>query len=117
MAEMKKKRLVFTKRLEEALREGLAKGGVSADVSAEKIPSTKLHRALVVSPQFEKLRPSERQDLIWRIVQQHFSPDQQLQISMIVTLAPSEISPRRSRDDAVYRLARKLAAEVGLDSV
>jgi hypothetical protein len=44
----------------------------------EKIPGTKLTRVMVSSPTFKKLRHSERQDFVWCIIDQHFTPDEQL---------------------------------------
>ena len=80
----------FLDRLERALVEGLKAGGISAKVYAEPVPTTKLHRLMVLAPKFAALRRSERQDLVWRIVDQFIGPDDQLKISMILTLTPDE---------------------------
>ncbi|MBN1344832.1 MAG: hypothetical protein JXQ73_19215 [Phycisphaerae bacterium] len=46
---------------------------------------------MVTAKKFGQLRPSERQDLVWRIIKQHFSAEEQLLISMILTLTPDEL--------------------------
>ena len=38
-----------------------------------------------------RIGSSERQDLIWRIIDQHLPPDEQLRISMIYTVTPKEM--------------------------
>ena len=80
----------FRQKLKSVLLSGLAAGGIKAEVEMESIPGTKLTRVLVTARKFKNLRPSERQDLVWRIVEQHFTPDDQLLISMIMTLATNE---------------------------
>ena len=90
MAEVKTRPGPFEAKLKRILQEGLSKAGIAAYVITEKIRGTKLHRVTVISYGFSRLRHSERQDLAWRIVSQHFDPDQQLRISMIVTLDHAE---------------------------
>jgi len=91
MAEVNTHSGSFARRIREALRAGLAEGGIEARVETQKVRTTRLHRVIVSAPQFEQLRPSERQDLAWRIIDQRFSPDEQLLISMILTLTPDEL--------------------------
>ncbi len=91
MAKVKSKRQSFPKRIERSISEGLATAGIDAEVETERVRGTRLHRVLTVARQFEHLRPSERQDLVWRIIKQHFSPEEQLRISMILTLTPDEL--------------------------
>ena len=102
----------FDAKLKQAIREGLARGGIEADISLERIPGTKLRRVLVVSKQFDKMRPSERQDLVWRIVGQRFSQEDQLLISMIVTLAPSELTPDERFDQAMDEFEKRTGIKV-----
>jgi len=83
----------FVTRVKRAIEKGLTVAGISSKIQAEPIPGTNLHRFLVVAQGFAALRPSERQDLVWRIMSQEFSPEEQLRISMIVTLAPQEMMP------------------------
>jgi hypothetical protein len=86
----------FQRRLAQRLVDGLKVGGIRAKVQSEPVPQTKLFRVNVIAPAFESLRPSERQDLVWRIVSQHFDSEDQLRISMILTLTPNELAGRWS---------------------
>jgi hypothetical protein len=84
----------FDTRLRKAILKGLGQAGIDAKVETEPVPTTKLHRVLITARQFKQLRPSERQDLVWRIVGASFAPDEQLRISMIITLTPDEFAGR-----------------------
>jgi hypothetical protein len=88
MAKVKESRVTFEAELRGVLADGLRKSGIEATIGFQRVPMTKLVRVMVVSPQFQKMMISERQDLVWRIVSQRFTPDQQLLISMILTLPP-----------------------------
>ena len=81
----------FANRLREVLIEGLETAGIKATVDIERVQGTKLHRVFVVADAFAKLRPSERQDLVWRIADQSLTADERLQISMIFTVTRSEL--------------------------
>ena len=81
----------FPARLRNELSKGLKIAGIHPTIETQPIRRTNLHRITVLAKEFEKMRPSERQDLVWRIIGQRFSPDEQLQISMILTLAPTEL--------------------------
>ena len=91
MAKVIEKPKTFEQRIRETLVNGLSTAGIKAQIEFEPIRGTKLRRITLLSKQFEKLRPSERQDLVWRIMSQEFTPQEQLQISMILTLAPREL--------------------------
>jgi hypothetical protein len=91
MAKVKSAPRTFEKKLVQTLRDGLNSAGIKAEVDLEPIRGTKLRRVYVVSPTFEKLRHSERQDLVWRIVNFTFPQEDQLKISMILTLSPREM--------------------------
>ena len=91
MAKVKAAPRTFEQKLIKTLRTGLNSAGLKAEVELEPIRGTKLRRVYVVSPTFEKLRHSERQDLVWRIVGFTFPQEDQLRISMIVTLSPREL--------------------------
>ena len=84
----------FEKRLATALRDGLKAAGVRAEVDSEPVRGTKLRRVYVTAKGFENLRASERQDLVWRIVGFSFPPEDQLKISMILTLTPVELGQK-----------------------
>ena len=79
-------------RLKRVLKAGLKVGGIDAKVSTEPIKGTKLARVMVTSPGFKSLRPSERQNLVWRIVGNSFDQKEQLLVSMILTLTPDELA-------------------------
>jgi hypothetical protein len=81
----------FERKLRKALRDGLKAAGLDANIDMEPIRGTKLRRVHVTSAAFDKLRPSERQDLVWRIVGFTFPQEDQLKISMILTLSPREL--------------------------
>ena len=83
---------IFGQRLQTALQEGLRKVGIEAEVETEPVPTTLLHRALVVAPQFAQLGFSDRQEVVWRIIKHYFSPDEQLFVSGVRTLTPAEMA-------------------------
>lgn len=85
-----KKSPAFLARLMKALVQGLKASGITAKVDSEPVPSTKLHRVIVLAPKFKALKHTERQNLAWRIAEQTLSADEQLKISMILTLTPEE---------------------------
>jgi len=84
----------FMERLKAALISALAANDISAKVRTERVPTTKLYRVGVLAPKFKALKHSERQNLIWRIADSALSPDEQLHISMILTLTPDEVEER-----------------------
>jgi len=91
MAKVRTARLpAFVQRLKTALIDVLKDNGIEAKVRADPVPTTKLYRVLVLAPQFKALKHSERQSLVWRIAERTLPPDEQMRISMIVTLTPQE---------------------------
>lgn len=90
MANVKKRIPTFLTRLKKALIDDLAAQKIKAEVYTEPVPTTRLHRVTVVAPKFKALKHSERQGLVWRIAEQALSPDEQLRISMILTLTREE---------------------------
>ena len=84
----------FLERLKAALIRALAANDISAKVRTERVPTTKLYRVAVLAPKFKALKHSERQNLVWRIADSALSPDEQLHISMILTLTPDEVEER-----------------------
>ncbi len=89
-----KDRSSFLDRLETARTSSLGKNEITAKVDTEKVPTTKLYRVMVLAPKFKALKHSERQNLVWRIADSALSPDEQLHISMILTLTPDEVKGR-----------------------
>lgn len=91
MAKVKTRRVAFGQKLEEKLVSGLRQAGIHVDdCTIEPIRGTRLHRVLLLSKGFRHLTASERQSVVWRIVDAHFSADDQMRISMILTLTPGE---------------------------
>lgn len=78
-------------RLESTLGDGLKSVGIEVQVEVESIPTTRLARAMVVSPQWSHLAQLERQEVVWRIVDRQFTRDEQLLIGSIWTLTPDEL--------------------------
>ncbi|HVS69733.1 MAG TPA: hypothetical protein VHQ47_00590 [Phycisphaerae bacterium] len=80
----------LVRRAEEGIVEGLRCVGIDATVQHSPVPQTKLYRLGVYAPQFAAMKHSERQSLVWRIVEKVLSPEEQMRISMILTLTPRE---------------------------
>lgn len=80
----------FVTRIKRALVDDLGRAGIIATVITEPIHGTKLHRVTVVAAKFARMRFSERQGVVWRIVDNAIPKEEQLFISMILTLTPSE---------------------------
>ena len=80
----------FLTQLKTALVAALKANKIKAEVYGDPVPTTRLYRVTVVAPQFKALKHSERQSLVWRIAERALSPEDQLRISMILTLTPDE---------------------------
>jgi hypothetical protein len=80
----------FLTQLKISLVDGLSVSKIKAEVHAEPVPTTHLYRVTVVAAQFKALKHSERQSLVWRIAERALSPEDQLRISMILTLTRDE---------------------------
>jgi hypothetical protein len=80
----------FVDHLKDELTDQLKNVGIDAKVAVEAVPTTRLYRVMVQAPKFKALKHTERQDLVWRIAERVLSPEEQLRISMIVTLTPKE---------------------------
>jgi hypothetical protein len=91
MAEVKTKREpAFLQRLASGLIGALKTGGIPAKVDYQPVRTTRLYRVAVLAPKFKQLKSYERQNLVWRIAEKTLTPDEQLRISMILTLTPEE---------------------------
>jgi hypothetical protein len=86
----------FADQLPQLLEDDLANAGVRAKVEVEKVPKTRLHRVFVVSKHRDRLRPSEWDALVWRILRNHFGPDADLRVSSIFTVTPQELRNYRA---------------------
>ncbi len=89
MATMKTRSEYLT-RLKKSLVDDLKAANIQAKVSTEPVPTTLLHRVTVIAAKFKALKHSERQSLVWRIAERTLSEDEQLRISMILTLTRAE---------------------------
>ncbi len=89
----------FPSKLRSVLKSGLASAGINVQrIETERISGTKLHRVTVLSKGFEKLRPSERHDLVWRIVGGAIvNHDEQLQIRFNLHLCAQRVSGRTAK--------------------
>jgi hypothetical protein len=81
----------FVSKLKAALEKDLHDVGVDGTVEVEPAGTTKLFRFFVVSDGFKDLRHSERQNLVWRIVEKTLSPDDAVKVSMVMTLTKDEL--------------------------
>ena len=89
--EQRTKRPKYVQRLLDAIVAELSHAGVEAEADAEKVRGTRLHRVMVVSPQFEHLWHGERQELVWRIADRVLTDEERMKISIFITLTPDEL--------------------------
>ena len=88
----------FVLKLKDALAKNLRSVGIQrSKIEFESVPSTKLYRFVVLAKGFEDMGHTERQDLVWRIADRVLSKDEQLCISMILTMTSDEYAPKRQR--------------------
>jgi hypothetical protein len=80
----------FLTQLKSTLVKSLKDAGIHATVRSEPVPHTRLVRLAIYAPQFKAMKHSERQDFVWRIVEQALPPEDQMRISMILTLTTDE---------------------------
>jgi acid stress-induced BolA-like protein IbaG/YrbA len=80
----------FVQTLANQLRSQLQENGLLADLRVEQVTGTKMFRFYVVSDGFADMIHSERQSLVWRIVDQVLEPSEAIKISMIMTLTKEE---------------------------
>lgn len=85
----------FVRRLKDALTKDLGTAGIRrSKIDFEPVPSTKLYRFVVLAKGFEDMAHTERQDLVWRIADRVLDQDEQLRISMILTMTSDEYAPK-----------------------
>jgi len=82
----------FAQRLKKALSDGLKAAMIDAKIETERVPTTKLHRAMIVAKQFKHLNYSERQDLVWRIIDENFPKEERFHVGTIMTMTPDEMA-------------------------
>jgi hypothetical protein len=64
-------------------------------------------RFAVVSPKFKSMRPMQRQDRLWDIVDRVMSRDEAFAISVILAFSPSELEPAPKSKPRRKSLVRK----------
>lgn len=83
----------FQRLVRKAIGDHLSELGFArSEISTESIPNIDVIRVSVINPDFKDMSQMERQDLVWRILKESFSDDQEktLHISMVLTLTPAE---------------------------
>ncbi len=75
------------KKIEDALREACAPA--TAEIRLEDAASDRMGGE-VISSRFDGLRPSERQDLIWRFLDAALNRHEATRISFVVAVTPAE---------------------------
>ena len=98
MPEVAQKSQPLATRLREVLVRGLNEVGITAEIETEPIRGTRLCRALVISPQFEDMWLSERQAVVWDIIGRSFPVEDQIRISIVVTLTPEETGQDQGKE-------------------
>lgn len=78
-------------RLQTEIVAGLAERGIDAEVSIQPVPDVNMYRVFASSPRFRNLWASERQDMIWKVLEERFNRSDVLRISAVVPLTPDEI--------------------------
>ena len=68
----------------------LALSDIKAKVFSKPIVTLKLRRFYVISKCFKNIDPSERQEIIWRIVKHKFTFEEFMLISIFYILTPKE---------------------------
>jgi hypothetical protein len=81
----------FEREVRVILQQKLNEVGIPSNVNSEKVRGTKLHRFFVEARRFKEMSYTERQHLVWRIVERELSPENVLRISMIMTTSPGEL--------------------------
>lgn len=94
-------KLAFVQTLANALANQLASNGLTAQVSCEPVPGTRMYRFCVVSDGFAEMMNSERQSLVWRIANQALLPTDALKISMLLKLTHDEMGESQPSAEAV----------------
>ena len=70
-----------------AVKAGLAEQRIDAQVDLEKSGLPGRYRLFVVSSDFRKLAEAERQDILWRVLREKWTREDQLRITLALTSA------------------------------
>lgn len=80
----------FVQTLTDTLERNLREAGIDCKVRQEPVQGTKMYRFFVVAEGFKQMQHSERQTVVWRIVDKAIQPSDAVKVSMIMTLTPEE---------------------------
>ena len=75
------------RKLIELLKAGLAEHEINATVELERSGLRGRYRLFVTSPDFKKLAESERQDILWRVLRERWTREDQLRITLALASA------------------------------
>lgn len=77
-------------KLQDSITEGLDEAGYQATVELEPSQARGRYRLCVVSRDFENLSEGERQDVLWRIIKERWTRQDQLRITLSLALTEAE---------------------------
>jgi ribosome maturation factor RimP len=82
----------FQNRLRRVLSDNLDNLGLTnSDVSVQSVPHTDVVRVFLKNSKFKSMPQMERQELVWRILDEKLpDEDEKLHISTVLTLTPEE---------------------------
>jgi hypothetical protein len=90
MAAIKSLKVSEIKKLKASLVSGLRDYGIRAEVDFEPSGLTGRYRLYVVSKDFDKLQEAERQDMLWRVIKDRWTRQDQLRITLSLALTEKE---------------------------
>lgn len=80
----------FVQNLIDALTKNLGEAGLECEIRIEPVAGTKMYRFFVISDGFAAMQHSERQTVVWRIVDKAIPQSDAVKVSMIMTLTRAE---------------------------
>jgi hypothetical protein len=90
MAAIKSLKVGEIKRLKASVVAGLRDYGIKAEADLEPSGLPGRYRLYVVSKDFAKLREAERQDVLWRVIKDRWTREDQLRITLSLALTEKE---------------------------
>jgi hypothetical protein len=61
------------------------------EAEAEKVDGNGRYRFILLSPQFKQMTHLQRQDEIWKVIDQVLTRDENMDVSIVLTFAPGEL--------------------------
>lgn len=80
----------FVQNLVDAFQKNLGEAGLECEIKIEPVSGTKMYRFFVISDGFGAMQHSERQTVVWRIVDKALPQSDAVKVSMIMTLTRVE---------------------------